>query len=60
LSVTQVANPGTDGAAEVTVRLTVTSPGPLSVLGLTPLQVLLVHNGHVVVDRLGTYALVPR
>ena len=38
MSVTQVANPGATGAAEVTVKLTVTSPGQLSNLGLTPLQ----------------------
>ncbi len=60
LTITKVARSASATAvAEVTVTLTARSTTTFSVLGLTPLQVLLVHQGRVV-DQLGTYALGPK
>jgi len=55
LAVTKVARSSATGTAEVTVALTARSAAQFSAPGSTPLQVLLVRDGHVV-DRLGTYA----
>lgn len=58
LSVVKVVRSAATGTAEVTVQVAATSAAQFSASGLTPLQVLLVREGHVV-DRLSSYAFRP-